>query len=35
MLNEANRIAMIGAGAIGGITAALIRESGRDLEIGQ
>jgi 2-dehydropantoate 2-reductase len=33
MLNKESRIAMIGAGAIGGITAALIQESGRDLEI--
>jgi 2-dehydropantoate 2-reductase len=33
MLNKTSRIAMIGAGAIGGITAALIRESGRDLQI--
>jgi 2-dehydropantoate 2-reductase len=33
MLTKDSKIAMVGAGAIGGITAALIKQAGQDLEI--
>ena len=33
MLTKESKIAMVGAGAIGGITAAFIKQSGQDIEI--